>query len=111
MKEKKICQGRFYWNPDTKEKIMTHYEIWEEVSGRMVLTGFEEIPNLDKDKCKAASEACSRQSMKIIQEDVNARKKPIEKRLVDRPEMVEEITKKIEEVKKFDNKKSKKFIE
>ena len=70
VEKKEIDIDRFYWNPETKEKIYSHYTDGSEIS----------LKDDDKKKSEQAKLACIKQSIKQVESDVNQRKKEPEKR-------------------------------
>ena len=68
--EKKVNPNRFYWNPETKEKVFTEY-----TDGTKI-----DLNEGQKKKSKEASEACTRQAMNEIKSDINMSRKPMDKR-------------------------------
>lgn len=90
--KKIINPNRFYWNPETKEKIHTEY-----MDGTPI-----KLTNDQKKKAEEFAKICSKISQKIVESDVNMKRKPAEKRGKKKEVKSEET-----EDKKEDNKKSK----
>ena len=81
--EKMVDQSRFYWNPETKEKIYSHYQDGSEIV----------LSKEQQDKALDAKKACIKQSLKEVEETPTARKKPLSKRGRPKKEEVKEVKK------------------
>jgi len=77
--EKKVDKDRFFWNPETKEKVLSHYVDGSEIK----------LSDDDKKKAERANLACIKRSLKQVSEDVSSRKKDLIKR--GRPSKKEEL--------------------
>lgn len=84
MAEKKVNPNRFFWNPETKEKIYTEY-----TDGTKI-----ELNEGQKIKAKEAAEACTKRALGEIASNSIMARKPIEKRIPeDKREKVEKEVK------------------
>ena len=89
---KVINPSRFSWNPETKEKIHTHYYVYE---GKEIIKQ-EEIKLNDgqKKKLVEATIACQKQASKEVENTAKAYRKPKYKHLgKDKPDPVKEEVK------------------
>ncbi len=71
MADKQINQKRYFWNPETKEKVFTEY-----TDGTLIKLNEGQLK-----KTEEAKAACLRQSLKEVESDINMRRKPAHKRL------------------------------
>ena len=97
--EKRVNPNRYYWNPETKEKIHTHYLVTKtDEFGRKYTDNVPiELNDGQKAKAKLAAEACTRRALKQHEAPI-ARRKPKHKILGHREKPKEEAKK--SEVKK-----------
>ena len=67
---KRINPHKFFWNPETKEKIHIEY-----MDGTKI-----KLNDGQKKKCEEAKAACTRQALKQIKDNSIKRRKPMSKR-------------------------------
>lgn len=68
--KKIINPNRFYWNPETKEKIHTEY-----MDGTPI-----DLTTEQKKKGEEFAKICSKQAQEIVESDINMKRKPAKKR-------------------------------
>ncbi len=89
--DRREATNRFYWNPETGEKIFTHWQSYDK-DGKVVYTLKKLTPEQEKKAVEFAT-VCTRQSNKFAESDVNLKKKSDYKRLgKDKPPVGETST-------------------